>query len=68
MAGLSSPQNFTIALTHGFRNAAKAYGDGTVRSTTTITGFTSEIPTAGQEFVTGLYDGFFGIVKTPSRV
>jgi hypothetical protein len=54
-----------MALTQGFRNAPKIYGDKTVRPTPTITGFTSGVSTAGQELVTGLYDGLSGFVMEP---
>ena len=54
-------------LTQGFRTALKMYGDKTVRPMPTITGFTDGVSIAGQELITGLYDGLSGFVVEPIK-
>ncbi len=52
-AGLKSPMDFTLALARGFHNAPKLYGDKTVRSPETVTGFQSGLKAAGKVSLPG---------------
>lgn len=57
-----------MALSKGFRNAPKLYGDDTVRAEPErITGLQSGLKAAGKEFSHGFYDGITGLVTQPSR-
>lgn len=66
-AGLSSPMDFTMALTKGFHNAPKLYGDDTVRKQSQVTDFRSGAKAAAKEFGLGMYDGITGLVTQPMR-
>lgn len=66
-AGLSSPMDFTMALTKGFHNAPKLYGDDTVRKPSQVTDFRSGAKAAAKEFGFGMYDGITGLVTQPIR-
>ncbi|KAK0249750.1 hypothetical protein LTR35_011714 [Friedmanniomyces endolithicus] len=66
-AGFSSPMDFTMALTKGFHNAPKLYGDTTVRKPDQVTDFKSGVKAASKEFGYGLYDGITGLVTQPMR-
>ena len=65
-AMLAMPLDMWVALTLGFRNAPRLYGDSTVRSPpAAITSLRSGIKLAGDEFVLGFYDGICGLVRIP---
>jgi UDP:flavonoid glycosyltransferase YjiC (YdhE family) len=65
-AVLEMPLETFVALTLGFRNAPRLYGDNTVRPPIdTITGFRSGLKAAGDEFFLGFYDGVAGLVRIP---
>lgn len=65
-AVLEMPLDIYVALTLGFRNAPRLYGDHTVRPPVdTITGFRSGLKAAGDELFLGFYDGFAGLVRIP---
>ena len=60
------PSDMFFAMTLGFRNAPRLYGDKTVRPMPgNITGFRTGIKTAGSEFYHGVYDGLTGVVMIP---
>jgi UDP:flavonoid glycosyltransferase YjiC (YdhE family) len=62
------PSNIFYAVTLGFRNAPRLYGDTTVRPPhEPITGFRSGVQVAGKEFCYGLYDGVTGLVRIPHK-
>ena len=60
-----SPMDFTLALSKGFRNVPKLYGDDTVRKTEPVTDFKSGLKTATKEFGLGMFDGITGLVTQP---
>ena len=63
---LAMPLEMYVALTLGFRNAPRLYGDNTVRPPVdTISGFRSGFKAAGDELVLGFYDGVTGLVRIP---
>lgn len=65
-AVLDMPLQMWVALTLGFRNAPRLYGDSTVRPPPpTVTGLRSGLKVAGDELVLGFYDGFSGLVRIP---
>ncbi|KAK5171319.1 uncharacterized protein LTR77_004463 [Saxophila tyrrhenica] len=66
-AGFKSPMDFSMAVTKGFRNAPKLYGDDTVRKTEQVTDFRSGQKVAWKEFGLGLYDGISGLVTQPVK-
>jgi len=66
-AGFKSPMDFSMAVTKGFRNAPKLYGDDTVRKTEKVTDFRSGQKVAWKEFGLGLYDGISGLVTQPMK-
>lgn len=60
------PSEMLHALTLGFRNAPRLYGDRTVRPPPqTIQGFRHGSKVAGQELFLGFYDGTTGLVRIP---
>ncbi|KAH7082174.1 hypothetical protein FB567DRAFT_99881 [Paraphoma chrysanthemicola] len=61
------PMNFTLALTQGFHNAPRLYGDETVRRPPRVTGFHSGLRAGRDELVYGVMDGVTGIVTQPIR-
>lgn len=61
------PMNFTLALTQGFHNAPRLYGDETVRRPPRVTGFHSGLRAGRDELVYGVKDGVTGIVTQPIR-
>lgn len=63
-AGLKSPMDFTMAITKGFHNVPRLYGEEP-RHIPRVTGFQSGLKTAGKEFGVGLYDGITGLVTQP---
>jgi hypothetical protein len=65
LSTLSAPRDFTLALTEGFQNAPRLYGDDEVRPKPQITGVGSGMVAAGKGFGLGLYDGFSGFVRQP---
>lgn len=64
---LRSPMNFTLAITQGFHNAPRLYGDDTVRRPPRITGFYSGLRAGRKEFVYGISDGVTGLWTQPYR-
>ena len=63
-AGLKSPMDFSLALSKGFHNVPKLYGEE-VRQVDRVTGIKSGLTTAGKEFGYGLYDGVTGLFTQP---
>lgn len=60
------PSEMLHAVTLGFRNAPRLYGDKTVRPPPhNIHGFRQGSKTAGKEFWFGIYDGSTGLVRIP---
>lgn len=60
------PSDMLHAVTLGFRNAPRLYGDRTVRPPpSNIKGLRQGTKIAGKEFVLGVYDGTTGLVKIP---
>ena len=57
--------DLSLALTQGFRNAPRLYGDTTVRPPPRISGIQSGLRAAGAEFTTGIYDGVTGLFSQP---
>jgi hypothetical protein len=64
---LKSPMTLTLALTQGFHNAPRLYGDQTVRRPHRITGFHSGLRAGRDEFVYGIHDGVTGLWRLPIR-
>ena len=64
-AGFKSPLDFTMAVTKGFQNAPKLYGDETVRKSDNVTDLKSGLRQASKGFGYGLYDGITGLVTQP---
>lgn len=62
---LKSPMNFAVAVTQGFHNAPRLYGDETVRRPRRITGFHSGLRAGRDEFVYGIHDGVTGLWRQP---
>ena len=56
---------FLLAVSQGFHNAPRLYGDSTVRRPIRITGFHSGLHAARNEFAFGVYDGVTGLVTQP---
>lgn len=61
------PMNITLALTQGFHNAPRLYGDETVRRPPRVTGLHSGLRAGRDELVYGVTDGVTGIVTQPIR-
>ena len=66
-AGFKAPMDFSMALSKGFHNAPKLYGDDTVRKTAKVDDFESGQRAAWKEFGLGMYDGITGLVTQPMR-
>jgi hypothetical protein len=64
---LRAPMHFSLALTQGFHNAPRLYGDETVRRPPRITGFHSGLRAGRDEFVYGIKDGVTGLWKLPVK-
>jgi hypothetical protein len=64
---LRAPMHFSLALTQGFHNAPRLYGDETVRRPPRITGFHSGLRAGRDEFVYGIKDGVTGLWKLPAK-
>lgn len=62
------PMNVSLALTQGFHNAPRLYGDETVRRPRRVTGFHSGLRAGRDEFVYGIMDGVSGLVTQPIRM
>ncbi|KAI0996439.1 Sterol 3-beta-glucosyltransferase [Podosphaera aphanis] len=62
---IRAPMDLSLAVSQGFHNAPRLYGDSTVRRPTRITGLNSGLKAAGKEFVFGIYDGCTGLVMQP---
>ena len=63
-AGLKSPLDFTLALSRGFHNLPRLYGEQP-RTVGRVTGFHSGMRTAGKEFGQGIFEGVAGLVTQP---
>jgi hypothetical protein len=63
-ASLKSPMDITLALSKGFHNIPRTYGEK-VRTVDRVTGLKSGIATAGKEFGYGFFDGITGIFVQP---
>lgn len=61
------PMNVSLALTQGFHNAPRLYGDETVRRPPRVTGFQSGLRAGRDELLYGVMDGVTGIVTQPIR-
>ena len=61
------PMNLTLALTQGFHNAPRLYGDETVRRPPRVTGVHSGLRAGRDELLYGVMDGVTGIVTQPYR-
>lgn len=59
------PLDFYYAMTLGFHNAPRLYGDSTVRPAPHIRGMKSGLTAARDEFTYGLVDGITGLVRLP---
>jgi UDP:flavonoid glycosyltransferase YjiC (YdhE family) len=66
-AGFKAPMDFSMALSKGFHNAPKLYGDDTVRKSERVDDFGSGQKAAWKEFGLGMYDGITGLVTQPMR-
>ncbi|KAF2183248.1 glycosyltransferase family 1 protein [Zopfia rhizophila CBS 207.26] len=62
---VKAPMEFSVAVTQGFHNAPRLYGDETVRRPPRITGFHSGLRAGRDEFVYGIHDGFTGLWTHP---
>ncbi|POS86223.1 hypothetical protein EPUL_000395, partial [Erysiphe pulchra] len=62
---IKAPMDLSLAVSQGFHNAPRLYGDRTVRRPVRITGLKSGLKAAGEEFVYGIYDGVSGLVLQP---
>ncbi|KAH6712110.1 hypothetical protein BKA61DRAFT_485843 [Leptodontidium sp. MPI-SDFR-AT-0119] len=62
---LKGPLDLFAALSGGFHNAPKLYGDTTVRHATPVSGFQSGLKAAGKDFALGIIDGVSGLVTQP---
>ena len=60
-----APMDISLAVTQGFHNAPRLYGDSTVRTPRRVQGIKSGLRAAGEEARFGIYDGFTGLVKQP---
>jgi hypothetical protein len=61
---IRSPMDFTMAITKGFHNVPRLYGEEP-RTVDRVTDFQSGLRTAGKEFALGIADGISGIVRQP---
>ncbi|KAJ5058052.1 hypothetical protein J3E74DRAFT_436341 [Bipolaris maydis] len=59
------PMEMTLAITQGFHNAPRLYGDETVRRPPRVTGFHSGTRAGRDEFLYGVRDGVSGLVMQP---
>jgi len=59
------PMNLTLAVTQGFHNAPRLYGDETVRRPPRVTGFHSGTRAGRDELVYGVMDGVTGLFTQP---
>jgi hypothetical protein len=64
---LRPPMDIFLAITRGFKNAPKLYGDDTVRPTNNVYNFKSGVATASRELGLGCFDGVTGLVTQPYR-
>lgn len=61
------PMNLSLAITQGFHNAPRLYGDETVRRPPRVTGLHSGFRAGRDELLYGVTDGVTGIVTQPYR-
>lgn len=66
-SAFKSPMDFSMAITKGFHNVPKLYGDDTVRKSDQVTDLRTGLRAAGKEFGYGLYDGITGLVTQPMK-
>jgi len=66
-AGLKSPMDFTVALTKGFHNAPKLYGDKTVRDMPEVNDFSGGVKAATMGLGQGFVDGISGLLTQPAK-
>ncbi|KNG51062.1 glycosyltransferase family 1 protein [Stemphylium lycopersici] len=59
------PMDLTLAITQGFHNAPRLYGDETVRRPPRVTGFHSGTRAGRDELIHGVMDGVSGLVTQP---
>jgi hypothetical protein len=59
------PMQVTLAITQGFHNAPRLYGDETVRRPPRVTGFHSGTRAGRDEFLYGVTDGVSGLITQP---
>ncbi|EOA90085.1 glycosyltransferase family 1 protein [Exserohilum turcica Et28A] len=59
------PMDLTLAVTQGFHNAPRLYGDETVRRPPRVTGFHSGTRAGRDELLYGVMDGVSGLVTQP---
>jgi hypothetical protein len=59
------PMDLTLAVTQGFHNAPRLYGDETVRRPPRVTGFHSGARAGRDELIYGVMDGVTGVVMQP---
>ncbi|KAF2635712.1 UDP-Glycosyltransferase/glycogen phosphorylase [Massarina eburnea CBS 473.64] len=64
---IKSPMSFSLALTQGFHNAPRLYGDETVRRPPRVTGFHSGLRAGRDELIYGVRDGVSGLWMQPYR-
>jgi EryCIII-like glycosyltransferase len=62
--GLRSPMDFTLAISKGFHNLSRLYGEEP-RQIDRVTDMSSGFRTAGKEFGYGMIDGIAGLVTQP---
>jgi hypothetical protein len=65
-AGLKSPMDFSLAISKGFHNVPRLYGEE-VRQVDKVTGIQSGLKTAGKELGIGLFEGITGLVTQPYK-
>lgn len=63
-AGLRSPLDFTMAISKGFHNLPRLYGEEP-RQVDRVTDMASGVRVAGKEFGRGMFDGITGLVTQP---
>ncbi|RKF61110.1 UDP-glucose,sterol transferase [Erysiphe neolycopersici] len=62
---VKAPMDLSLAVSQGFHNAPRLYGDSTVRRPVRITGIKSGLKAASEEFVYGIYGGVSGLILQP---
>ncbi|KAF2758716.1 UDP-Glycosyltransferase/glycogen phosphorylase [Pseudovirgaria hyperparasitica] len=65
-AGVKAPLDFTMAISKGFHNASRLYGEEP-RQVDKVTGFQSGMAVGAKEFGRGIFDGITGLAKDPIK-